>query len=189
MFNVTRRVSFSVVIALLLGWGALAVMFFQSSSFLIAAETEDGYPMNIPRGVKLMLQVDKKVYRGGEAVLISLRNDSRLPIWLATSANGCPATWWSLEKLGSDEDDWQTVSRTKLGCHGTSTGFERFDKGTLRTDEWNGLLQTNAIGEVYLPAMTGTYRINVPFLAGKEAVEADWAAAAEARPSAAFTIQ
>ncbi len=189
MFNVTRRVSFSVVIALLLGWSGMALMIFQSSNYLIAAETEDGSPMSIPRGVKLALQVDKKVYRGGEPVLISLRNDSRLPIWLATNADGCPATWWTLERLGNDENDWQTVARTKAGCSGPSAGLEGFAKGTLKTDEWSGLLQTSAIGEVFLPATTGTYRVSVPYLVGKEIAEIDWTAKAEVRQSNAFTVQ
>lgn len=189
MFNVTRRVSFSVVIALLLGWVAMSIMIFQSAHYSIAAETEDGYRIVIPRGVKLVLQVDKKVYRSEEPVLISLRNDSRLHIWLATEAYSCPATWWALQRLGTDGVEWQTVSRVKAGCGPTSRGVDRFVSHTLKTDEWNGLIQTPAVGEVWDAAPTGTYRIAVPYLVGKEVTEADWANDQQYIPTASFTIQ
>lgn len=189
MFTVTRRVSFSVVIALLLGWGAMSFMIFRSSEYLIAAELEDGTRIALPRGVKLSLQVDKKIYRSGEPILIALRNDSRLNITLATSAAGCPETWWVVQRLGNEENDWRTLELRKGGCARLSSGREAFAKGTLRTAEWNGLVQTDAIGEVYQPAQTGTYRIVVPYLTGKAVEEKDWSAAEELIASPSFTIQ
>lgn len=188
MFNVTRRVSFSVVIALLLGWGAMSFMIFRSAEYTIASEKDDGY-IGVPsKGVKMLFQVDKKVYRGGEPVLISLRNDSRKPIFLATSALGCGQSWWALQRLGTDETDWQTVTRSKESCSGSTTGLESFAKGTLKTDEWNGLIQTDAIGEVFLPAETGIYRFLVPYLVGS-AEEEDWKSQQAQIGSSSFTIQ
>lgn len=188
MFNVTRRVSFSVVIALLLGWGAMSFMIFQSAEYSIASERNNGYFGAPLKGVKMLFQVDKKVYRGGEPVLISLRNDSRKPIYLSTSALGCGQTWWALQQLGTDETDWRTVTRSKDSCTGITAGLEDFAKGTLKTDVWNGLIQTNAIGEVYLPAETGIYRFLVPYLVGP-AAEEDWGNAQALLSSSSFTIQ
>lgn len=189
MFTVSRRVSFSVVIALLLGWAAMSLMIFRSSEYLLAAETDSNYRIIVPRGIKLNLQVDKKVYRAQEPVLISLRNDSRREIGLAVNAAGCPATWWVVQRLGPDGVEWQIVSLRKDGCVTKNFGLEKFPTHTLKTAEWNGLVQTTAIGEVYAGVSTGTYRILVPYLAGEQVVEADWELHQRQLPSTSFTIQ
>lgn len=189
MFNVTRRVSFSVVIALLLGWGAMSTMIFQSSNYLLAAETTDGQRAQPVAGVRLAFQIDKRIYRGGEPILISLRNDSRMPITVATNAGGCGPGWWWLQQQGTDELEWRDVSRGKTPCTGRSSGLEAFAKGTLKTEEWNGLVMTEAIGEVFQEAPTGTYRLAAPFLVGREVTETDWETQSRWRYSPVFTIQ
>ncbi len=189
MFTVTRRVSFSVAIALLLGWGAMSIMIFQSSNYLLAAETTDEHRAQPAAGVRLTFQIDKRIYRGGEPVLISLRNDSRKAITLATNAGGCGSGWWWLQRQGADELEWRDVSRGKTPCTSVSSGLESFSKGALKTDEWNGLLMTEAIGEVFAEAPTGTYRLAAPFLVGGEVTETDWKTQSRWRYSPGFTIQ
>lgn len=189
MFTITSKVSFSVVVALLLGWAVMSLLIFQSSQYLIATDTADVNWVATPKGVKLVLLVDKKVYRSEEPILISLRNDSRKKIWLASAAAGCPNSWWYLERLGSDASLWQKVARTKSDCAADSSGLGSFPIHTLKTDEWNGLIQNDALGEVFEGVPTGTYRIAVPYLVGKDAVETAWQTDQKLIPSASFTIQ
>lgn len=189
MFTVGKKVSFSVVIALLIGWGVMSMLIFQSSQVLLATEAEDGSRNVLPSGVKLSLVVDKKVYRSEEPILVSLRNDSRKQIWLAMTALGCPNSWWAVQRLAADAATWQTVARTQAGCSGTSSGLEKYASHTLKTDEWNGLLQTGDIGQIFAAAPTGTYRLAVPYLVGKQVAEEGWKLSAQLLPSASFTIQ
>ncbi len=189
MFSVSRKVSFSVVVALLLGWAVMSVLLFQSSQILIAAQYEDGLRIVLPSGVKLTLVVDKKVYRPEEPILISLRNDSRKQIWLATTAGGGPNSWWFVQRLGSDANDWRTVSRTSAGCVAASSGLEKYASHTLKTDQWDGLVQTGDIGEIFTNAPTGTYRIAVPYLVGKEVAATGWNLDPQLVPSGNFTVQ
>lgn len=167
----------------------MSFLIFQSSQVLIANEYDDGSRIVLPAGVKLALVVDKKVYQPNESILISLRNDSRKQIWLAKAAGGCPNSWWYIQRLGSDVNDWHTVPRTTKGCTDGNSGLDKFSSHTLKTDQWNGLVQTSDIGEIFVPATTGTYRIVVPYLVGKEVTEENWKLAAQLVPTSSFTIQ
>jgi hypothetical protein len=173
MIFTSKRVSFSIVIALLVGWGIFSLFFMQAAQEVISAESN---PLTggIVRqsGVRLYLEIDKRVYESQGAVLISLRNDSRKKVWLSTSADGCRQAWWAVQVL-RQEEEWSAVSLEKTGCGTEPSGSSAFPKHTLRTDTWNGLVPANALGRVFLPAPTGTYRIYVPFQVGDQAAE-DW---------------
>ncbi len=184
----TKKISFWLVVALLLGWGALGLLLIQSSKELLQAQlTYDGNATSLPRGVSLQLQVDKNVYGANETVLISLRNDSRKDVWLAERANGCNGTWWELEQLTNSET-WTPVAIQRQDCVDLTYGLNAFARHSVKTDSWNGLIQTDALGSTFAPAPTGTYRIAVPFLHGQDPSESDWLASdAVAAVSSAFT--
>lgn len=186
MFSVTRKVSFSVVIALLLGWGVMSTLIFRSSGYLFEAQATDDTPLAVP-GVQLNFQVDKKVYRQSDPILIALRNDSRTPITVATKADGCHDGWWYVQSL--EGETWEPVVLTKATCTTKTYGLESFTRHTLKTGEWNGLVPGPQIGEIFMPAKTGTYRIAVPYQRGKKPVEAAWGLKANLVTTTSFTIQ
>jgi hypothetical protein len=189
MFNATKRVSFTVVIALLLGWGVMSLLILRSADYSLQADTLDAGSTAIRSpNVKLTMQVDKRVYRAGETVLISLRNDSRTPIWLPTTASGCVTSWWTVERL-EDGDFWRPVGLTKAACS-IPIGINQFAKHDLRTAEWNSLVPGPQLGEVYINAPTGTYHIATPYLKGKQVAEINWQQAELPKiTSPSFTIQ
>src|SRR5690349_1128880 len=153
MFTVGRRVSFSVVIALLIGWGVFSLLFLQASNTLFQAQAyELDRPAPLPAGIKLNLQVDKKIYRAGDTVLIALRNDSRLPVWLAEHADGCQGSWWRVESLGSDGEKWRPVVLTKDVCATNTFGVAKFSRHTLQTDEWRSVVPSAQLGNIVQPA-------------------------------------
>lgn len=175
MFGVGKKVSFSVVIALVIGWGVLGVLFIQTTSTLLQAQTyELDQPPPLPSGVRLNVQVDKKIYRSGESVLLAIRNDSRLTIWLASHADGCTGSWWQVEILGPDGETWSPLTMTKDSCPKVLFGFQSFGRHTLKTDVWLAAVPSNQIGNVMTPAPTGTYRIVAPYLRGKVTTEELW---------------
>lgn len=191
MFNVTRRVSFAVAIALTVGWGIFFLLFLASSSTLFEAQQYDGeHVVTLPPGVRLSVQVDKRVYRGGDAVLIAVRNDSRLPIWIP-QAETCPSFWWGIEQLGSDGETWAKIGLSKQECD--VTGIELFANHSLKTDAWMALVPGTQIGDVLVPPPTGTYRVSVNYVKkakGAELTLEDWAAnKQEIAASTPFTIQ
>lgn len=191
MFGVGKKVSFSLVIALLTGWGVFSVLFIKAAEALWQAEgLEYDQPVQLPPGVKLNLNVDKKVYKGGDQILISLRNDSRLVVWLAARADGCRDAWWLVEKLGPDGENWSPVELTKKTCPSKTFGLTKPGRHSLQNAEWAALVPVRQLGNVSVPAPTGTYRIAVPYLKSKTAVESDWLT--ESRrlvTSAAFAVQ
>lgn len=188
MFNVTRRVSFAVAIALTVGWGIFFLLFLASSNTLLAAQqsaAESTIPL--PPGVRLNVQVDKRIYRGGDVVLVAVRNDSRIPIWIEKS-DDCPSAWWKIEQLGSDGETWTMVQLAKQAC--VTSGIEQFPTHTLKTDAWMALVPGPQIGNVMVNPPTGTYRVTVQYIKGKTAVAKDWTPqAVVAATSIPFTIQ
>lgn len=187
---VGKKISFAVVIALLLGWGAVSLLLIQSSKELLQAQLlESGTLTRLPQGIRLRLEVDKNVYGPGDAVLISVRNDSKKPVWLAEHADGCVESWWRVERL-FDGDDWQPVQIFRSTCTETVRGILEFPEHTIKTASWDGLVQTPELGQVFDHVPTGTYRISVPFLSGEDVSEADWSkTTTQAAVSAAFTVQ
>ncbi|MBI2984828.1 MAG: hypothetical protein HYY50_04360 [Candidatus Kerfeldbacteria bacterium] len=172
MAIVTQRVSFAVVIALLLGWGIMLLLIFQASNEILGAQVDETAPPPLPRGVRLLLRVDKDVYQPGEPVLISLRNNSPVKIWLAERADGCATSWWRLEQV--EDDASAAVNLTGQTCEAASFGSAEFPRHDLKTAQWDGLIRVNQLGEVYGQAPTGVYRIAVPFLRGRQVDEHDW---------------
>ena len=172
---VGKRVSFSVVIALLLGWGALSLFVLKTSDTLFTADTySTDHPVALLPGVKLTLQVDKRVYRSGDDVLIALRNDSRPQIWLSQHADGCASSWWRVERLADDGETWSAVPLSKDVCVAATYGLEKFTSHTLKTADWIANVPSTLIGNITTPAPAGTYRISVPYLKAVEAKEEDW---------------
>lgn len=191
MFNVTRRVSFAVAIALTTGWGIFFLLFLASSNTLLEAQLAEGERVAIlPPGLRLNVQIDKRVYRGGDAVLIAVRNDSRLPVWM-TKSDTCPSAWWQIERLGEDGETWVPVTLSKLEC--PITAVEKFANHSLKTDAWMALVPGPQIGDVLVSAPTGTYRVSMPYIKGmkgKEVTVADWTAQkSEQVTSSQFTVQ
>ena len=173
MFNVTRRVSFAVVIALTVGWGIFFLLFLASSTRLIEAQQARTEQITIvPPSVKINIQVDKKIYRGGETILIAVRNDSRLPIWIQSPGEDCPARWWSLEQLQGDGETWSSVALTRRGCG--PVGVVSFPSHTLKSYAWTALVPNVAIGEVFGNPLPGTYRIAVPYVKGRNLPDTVW---------------
>lgn len=188
MFNVTRRVSFAVAIALTVGWGIFFLLFLASSTTILEAQqSQTESAVILPVGVRINVQVDKKVYRGGDTVLIAIRNDSRTPIWIQTPSAECPAGWWSIERLMDDGESWTVVTRSKQVCG--PGGVERFTGHTLRSDAWLALVPNNQIGDLLGNPPTGTYRIMMPFLKGKTITATTWPSQdVEQATSAPFSI-
>ena len=187
MPGAVKSVSFTVVIALLLGWGALGYLFAQASNSLISTESDPlAAPVKLQKGVRLSLTVDKKVYAAKERILISLRNDSRLPITLAKTVDNCAPQWWSVERFDSTEE-WAPVPLVKTDCNQVSTGLENFPKHSLNVDAWDGLVPAGGIGNLFVAAPTGTYRISVPYQTGEAPLES-WRDA-KRMVSEVFTIQ
>jgi hypothetical protein len=192
MFIVTRRVSFTVALALTIGWGIFFLFFLASSSALFdAQQSASEHVVVLPPGVRLSVQLDKRVYRGGETVLIAVRNDSRLPIWLPYAGDTCPSAWWSLERLGEDGETWTHVATTKQAC--TPTDVVQFTNHSLKTDAWMALVPGPQIGEVLVNPETGTYRLSVPYIKGKKnttmKLEHWMAEPHDSTTSGTFTIQ
>ncbi len=173
MFNVTRRVSFAIALALIVGWGIFFLLFLTSENTLFAAQIELDAPVTVTsRKVLLNVQVDKKIYRGGDVVLLAVRNDSRTQIWFP-KADACPAAWWNVERLGDDGIVWKAFASSKPTC--TISGIEEFATHSLKTDAWQALVPGNQIGGGVLDnPPTGTYRIVTPFLKGKNSTSQDW---------------
>ena len=173
MFNVSRRVSFSVAIALTVGWGIFFLLFLVSSNTLLETQLAQGdRVLARPPGVRISVQVDKRVYRGGDAVLIAVRNDSRLPIWITTADEACPSAWWMIEQLAADGETWSAVGLSKQEC--PTTGITRFTNHTLKTDTWMALVPGPQIGDIFVNAPSGTYRVSVPYLKGKTVTAESW---------------
>ncbi len=172
MFNVTRRVSFAVAIALTVGWGVFFLLFLASSNTLLQAQQLQGEQVAIlPPGVKISVQVDKRVYRGGDDVLLAVRNDSRWPIWIKTTVD-CASDWWAVEQLQSDGETWSPVTITTQTCPAAQT--ERFPNHTLKTDHWTAFVPGPQIGKVMVEAPAGTYRIAMLFQKGKTITAGPW---------------
>lgn len=188
MFNVTRRFSFAITIAMMVGWGIFFLLFLASSTTQF--EVQQARAENtviLPPGVKINTQVDKKVYRGGDTVLIAIRNDSRYPIWIQSSSVECPTNWWAIEKLMSDGETWSPVTLTKKTCE--QGGVVSFPNHTLKSNEWVALVPGPQIGEVMVNPPAGTYRISMPYLKGKNITATTWPTdGVEKATSAAFSI-
>lgn len=193
MFGVGKKVSFSVVIAILLGWGVFGILFMQASNTLWQAQAyEIDRPAPLPTGVKLSLQVDKKIYRAGDTVLLALRNDSRATIWLAEHADGCSGAWWRVEVLAADGETWTPVPQSKDICQTKQFGLAPFVRHTLQNAEWKSVVPNSQLGNIVDPALVGTYRIIAPYLKGVAGVatESDWGTVvAHTIVSPSFTIQ
>lgn len=175
MFTVGRKVSFSVVIALLVGWGIFALLFMQASATLLQAQAyETDRPIPLPAGVKLNLQVDKKVYKASETILIALRNDSRLTIWLAEHADGCFGSWWQVEVLGPDGETWSPMALSPDPCSTSTQGVSRFTRHSIQTAEWVTIVPSNERRSIVVPVSVGTYRIVAPYLKGGQVQESSW---------------
>ena len=171
MFTVSRRISFSVVIAVIVGWGIFFILFIQSAGTLLSSSTTD-QGLTIMPSVRLRVQIDKRVYVPGDAVLVAVRNDSRVPIYVQQAAAGCPTNWWSIEQLQADGEHWESVLTTKQTCSTPSSMIE-FPKHTLRSDQWQTLVP-GSIGDVLVDAPSGTYRVVVPYVKGKSSVMPTW---------------
>lgn len=188
MFNVTRKVSFSVAIALTVGWGIFFLLFLTSSNTLLEAQQIDGErAVPLPPGVRLNVQVDKRIYRGGDTILIAVRNDSRIPVWIKT-AEDCPSAWWAIERLDDDGETWRAVSLTKKPC--AMNGIIKFTNHTLNTDVWMAFVPGPQVGEVLINPPTGTYRVVMPYIKGKVVTIDNWTPQTLSKAfSTAFTIQ
>ena len=185
----TQRISFSLVVALLLGWVAMGLLIVRSSNTLLDAQTLDAdRPITQPHGVKVKIDVDKKVYGANDIVLLSLRNDSSKDIWLSERADGCSGTWWAIDVLRNG-DQWVAVPLSKTKCTATDYGVKQFSRHSIQTDEWNILVPSDQLGDVFSHAPTGTYRLRVPYLIGQQATEADWATMTKYVVSPSFTVQ
>lgn len=187
MFNVTRRVSFAVVIALTVGWGAFFLLFLASSNTLLEAQQRAINEVTVlPPGVKLKIQVDKDVYRGGDTILAAVRNDSRLPVYVQAPDGDCAPDWWFVERLESDGETWATFDPPPTVC--SSIGLDRFTNHTLRPVEWTAVLRTTGPKGEPIKVPTGTYRITIPYLKGKDVQDAVWPAKTSQVSSMPFTV-
>lgn len=189
MFNVTRRVSFSVAISITVGWGIFFLLFLASSKTVMDAQQQTIDQTGVlPPGVKLSVQVDKKIYRSGDTILIAVRNDSRLPVWLPEFTEECTDAWWTVEHLESDGESWQPVRTVTTDC--TTTAIARFPNHSLKAAEWKAVEPVSSALSQPKPISTGTYRISVRYMKGK-GITADtpWTSAESTMVSApAFTI-
>lgn len=189
MFNVTRRVSFSVAIGLTVGWGIFFLLFLASSQTIMDAQQQTLDQTGVlPPGVKMSVQVDKRVYRAGDNVLIAVRNDSRLPVWLPDFTEDCAEAWWFVEHLESDGESWQPVRTATVDC--TTTSIARFPNHTLKAAEWKTVEAKSSAVTQPKPISTGTYRISVRYLKGKTVTaETRWSSAEATTVSALpFTV-
>jgi len=172
MFNVTRKVSFSVAIALTVGWGIFFLLFLTSSNTLFEAQQIDGErTIALPASIRINVQVDKKIYRGGDTVLIAVRNDSRIPVWIKI-AESCPSAWWAIERLDDDGETWRGVSLSKKEC--ALSSIVKFTNHSLNTDAWMALVPGPQVGEVLINPPTGTYRVVMPYIKGKAVTVDNW---------------
>lgn len=169
MFNVTRKVSFSVAIALTVGWGIFFLLFLASSRIAFESQNPVDQVLVLPPGVKLSVQIDKRVYKSGDEVLIAVRNDSRYPIWIQQTTDGCRPTWWMIEQLQNDGDTWTPLKLAKQAC--TNLSLTTFDKHSLKTDIWASLVPGPQIGNVLVNAPSGTYRVVVPYVKGSKTTD------------------
>lgn len=191
MFWVGRKVSFSVVISAIVGWGVFSILILQASNTLLQAQAYDiDRFVPLPAGVKLHLQVDKNNYRAGDTVLIALRNDSRLTMWLAEHADGCLGSWWKIETLGADGETWSPLALTKNACPSIHYGLTQFARHSLQTAEWQSVVPKDQLDTIVIPAPVGTYRVVAPYLKGGTVKESDWTVVpARTVTSPSFTLQ
>lgn len=189
MFNVTRRVSFSIAIAMTVGWGIFFLLFLTASNTTLEAQQRELLQTGtLTKGVKLNIQADKSVYRAGETVLVAIRNDSRIPVWIRQFDEECQAGWWSVERLDSDGETWQAVEDTPPSC--TAAGIVRFTNHTLKSAEWKTVIRDISAKNQERNVRTGTYRIAMPYLKGKAvARDTTWSDTDAGRVnSVAFTV-
>lgn len=189
MFGVTKKVSFSVVITLALGWGGFFLLFMTSSRTLLKAEAlqVEAQP-TLPAGVRLHFVTDKNIYRAGEVVLLSLRNDSRTPIWTAAATGSCQQ-WWTVERLSDNGETWQPVATSAATCPPNQQPLERFPNHTVRTGEWTALVLRDQTTDIFVPPVSGSYRLVVSYLRGKQVAVSDWTTSARTVATPAVTIQ
>ncbi|MBI5466720.1 MAG: hypothetical protein HY975_00685 [Candidatus Kerfeldbacteria bacterium] len=189
MFGVTKKVSFSVVVVLTIGWGAFFLLFMTSSRTLLRAET---LPLDarqsLPAGVRFSFVTDKNVYRAGDVVLLSLRNDSSTAIWMPALTGSCQQ-WWNVERLSNDGETWQPVETRAAACQPDQQPLERFPSHTVKTGEWTALVLRDPASDVFIAPLSGSYRIVAPYLRGKQATVRDWAEASRTVSTPAITIQ
>lgn len=191
MRGVNKRVSASVALALIIGFGALAALIIQAGVTTFAAETTEQPTNPVGPGIRLKFQVDKSIYRAGETVLLALRNDSRKSIWLAEQADGCAADWWQLERLQADGETWAKVILNKQTCVTLSYGSVSFVRHTLKTGQWDLHVPGPQLGDVVIDASVGTYRFSAPYLSQSSAPsDQGWqGTTVKAITSPIFTVQ
>ncbi len=188
MFNVSKKISFSVVVAILIGWGICFLLFMASAKTALQSEFANEQPVVVTRALRLTVQVDKRVYATEDRVLIAVRNDSRMPIWIQQVGADCPLLWWNVERLGADGQTWLPVTLQKVVCEGTHT--IQFPNHSLKSGEWNLQEAGAQIGNVTVNVLTGTYRISIPYLRGEAKDATTWpGAATRTVTSSPFTVQ
>ncbi len=160
---VGRKVSFAVVVALILGWGILLWNIFQASGVLLEAE---GYSAQnssvIRRGIKMSFQVDRRVYAKDDTVLFALRNDSKKEVFVPKPLPQCGRTWWFLERLGDDGQTWSRVNTPAPGCEVDGDGLESVLGKHILSGNW------------IASAPTATYRMVVRYQFGRAASQERW---------------
>jgi len=191
MIHLSRRFIFSLAIGLVIGWGILFLFLIAASSTMMGVDTEalDRMPVILP-SVRLALQVDKKVYLGGDTVLISARNDSRSNIWIMKPPSGCEDKWWKIQQLGNDGETWKDVALTKHPCKTADVTSQQFTNHTVQGATWIAQIPGPQLGDVFINPPTGTYRVVMPYVKSKEPVVTNWSAEGTAKmTSFTFTIQ
>lgn len=177
-----------MAMAAVVGFGIFFLLFLNSTRILFESQLASEAVVTLPPGVRFSVQTDKRVYRSGDAVLIAVRNDSRLPIWIQNIGDPCAAHWWQVEQLGNEDNDWNVVARTKQPCP-PATAI-RFTNHTVKSDTWIALVPGSQPGDVMVGAPAGTYRISMPYVKGKTQTIETWpVTGVSLATSPQFTIQ
>jgi len=162
MTGISNRFSTIFGLAVVLGFGMLALFFFQARAESSVSEIAGQPTVAVSPGIRLKFQTDKNIYQSGDDILLALRNDSRKTIWLSHHADGCAEDWWQLERLSSDGETWQTVPRTKQTCQVKQYTSQPFPRHSLTTATWNLDVPSPKLGNLVTTAPAGTYRFVAP---------------------------
>lgn len=191
MTGMTNRVNVLISFGLIIGLGIFMLLIIQTRAVTASAETASAPSVTVAPGVKLKFQTDKSIYQATEVVLAALRNDSRKSVWLTTHADGCSDSWWKVQRLDTDGENWLTVALSKTTCASATYGSQAFDQHTVVNGQWNIRVPSNQLGDLVMAAPTGTYRLAAPYIvAPKQPAEADWASSkAQVVATPSFTVQ
>jgi len=112
---------------------------------------------NVPSSSEIIVTTDKTIYKQGEIVKITVKNNLNKPIWYAKKIT-CGSSSWILENcLGKEIPYYQTCLWVTY-----QHDFTKLNPGEILTREWNGMILDLEDYEFKL-AESGCYKIVFPY--------------------------